>query len=185
MEELSQKDKEYLLNSIRIVKDFPKPGILFRDITTLLNNQKAWKFLLDHLEARYKEFNLDYIAGIESRGFIFGAALSARLNVPFVPVRKPNKLPFTTVSQKYSLEYGFDEIQIHIDAFAAKKNPRVLLIDDLVATGGTAKAAAELISRLDANLVEICFLLDLIDLNGSKELAKNYKIYSILKTHEA
>lgn len=184
MKELTKEQKDFLLNSIRVVKNFPKPGILFRDITTLLNDKKAFNFLLDHLCERYKNANLDYIAGIESRGFIFGSALAARLNLAFVPIRKPKKLPFTTVSQKYSLEYGFDEIEIHIDAFHNSKNAKVLLIDDLIATGGTATAAAQLIKQIGADLVEICFILDLIDLGGAKELSKNYKVYSVLSANE-
>lgn len=181
MKELSQKDREYLLNSIRQIKDFPKPGILFRDITTLIGDKAAFSFLLNHLKERYEGLNLDFIVGVESRGFIFGAALCAKLNLPFVPIRKPHKLPFTTVSQKYSLEYGFDELEIHIDAFEKVKNPRVLLIDDLIATGGTAVAAADLITQMGANLVEICMLLDLKKLGGSQLLARKFNVYSVLE----
>lgn len=184
MQNLTQEEKDFLLNSIRLVKDFPKPGILFRDITTLLNDKKAFNFLIEHLSNRYKDENLDYIAGIESRGFIFGSALAARLNLAFVPIRKPKKLPFTTVSQKYSLEYGFDEVEIHIDAFHNSKNAKILLIDDLVATGGTATAAAELISKVACKPFEICFILDLIDLGGSKKLSEDYKVYSVLSANE-
>nr|MBP3723941.1 adenine phosphoribosyltransferase [Campylobacter sp.] len=184
MRNLTQKQKDFLLDSIRVVKDFPKPGILFRDITTLLNDKKAFNFLIEHLCERYKNANLDYIAGIESRGFIFGSALATRLNLAFVPIRKPKKLPFTTVSQKYSLEYGFDEIEIHIDAFHGSKNAKILLIDDLIATGGTAIAAAELISEVACEPFEICFVLDLIDLGGSKKLSKDYKVYSVLEANE-
>lgn len=181
MKTLSTKDKEYLLSTIRDIKDFPKPGILFKDITTLLGNKEAFNFLLDHLEDRYKEHDLDFIVGIESRGFIFGAALAARLRIPFVPIRKPKKLPYITISQKYSLEYGFDEIEMHIDAFSSVKNAKILLIDDLIATGGTAKAAVELIKQTDANCVEACFLINLKDLNGSKNLEKITKVYSVLE----
>lgn len=121
MKELTAKDKEFLLNSIRNIYDFPKEGIVFKDITTLLNNKEAFNLLMTHLEDRYKEYNLDYVAGIDSRGFIFGAALADRLNVGFVPVRKKGKLPGTTVCEKYELEYGFDEVEIHLDAFNEKK----------------------------------------------------------------
>lgn len=181
MKELSQKDKEFLLDSIRCIKDFPKPGIVFRDITTLLNNAEAFNFLMDHLFERYKDFEIDFIAGIESRGFIFAAALAARLRIPFVPIRKPKKLPYITISQKYSLEYGVDEIEIHIDAFGDKKDARVLLVDDLIATGGTAKASVELINQTDAKCVEACFLIDLKELKGSENLKPLTKIYSILE----
>ncbi|MBR8461961.1 adenine phosphoribosyltransferase [Campylobacter sp. faydin G-140] len=181
MKNLDEKQKEYLLNSIRAIKDFPKPGIIFRDITTLLNNKDAFNFLMDHLVAHYEDKHIDFIAGIESRGFIFGAALAARLRLPFVPIRKPKKLPYITISQKYSLEYGVDEVQIHIDAFGQKDGARVLLMDDLIATGGTAKASVELINQTKANCVEACFLIDLKELGGSKELKNFTKIYSILE----
>lgn len=181
MKELNQKEREFLLNSIRCINDFPKPGIVFRDITTLLNDKEAFKFLMDHLENRYKNYDIDFVTGIESRGFIFGAALAARLRLPFVPIRKPKKLPYITISQKYSLEYGVDEVQIHIDAFAEKENAKVLLIDDLIATGGTAKASVELINQTGAKCVEACFLIDLVDLKGSELLRPLTKIYSILE----
>lgn len=181
MKELSQNDKNYLLSTIRSIQDFPKPGIVFRDITTLLNNKDAFNFLMDHLVARYESYDLDFICGIESRGFIFGAALSARLRVPFVPIRKPKKLPYITLSQKYSLEYGVDEIEIHIDAFSSVKDAKVLLVDDLIATGGTAKASVELMNQTNANCVEACFLIDLVELGGSKKLSNLTKIYSILE----
>lgn len=181
MKILNDDDKKYLLSTIREIKDYPKVGILFRDITTLLNDKKAFSFLMDHLVARYESSEFDYIAGIESRGFIFGATLANRLNLGFVPIRKPKKLPYTTISQKYSLEYGFDQIEIHIDAFRDTKEAKVLLVDDLIATGGTAFAAAELIQRAGAKCVEACFLLDLKDLGGSANLSKITKVYSVLE----
>ncbi len=180
MKSLSSEQKAFLLSTIRDIPDFPKPGIVFKDITTLLNNAKAFNLLMDHLEARYKEYDLDYIAGIESRGFIFGAALASRLGVGFVPVRKKGKLPYTTVSEKYSLEYGFDEIEIHIDAFRGT-GKRVLLIDDLIATGGTAEAAAKLIKKVNEELVEACFIINLTFLEGEKRLLAHTKIYSVLE----
>lgn len=181
MENLTQKEKNYLLSTIRDIKDFPKPGIIFKDITTLLNNKDAFNFLMSHLAKVYKDKNIDFIAGIESRGFIFGAALAAKINIPFVPIRKPKKLPYITISQKYSLEYGFDEIEIHIDAFSGVKNAKVLLIDDLIATGGTAKAAVELINQTNAKCVEACFLINLKDFGGAKKVAETTKIYSVLE----
>ncbi len=181
MNELSFDDKKYLLKNIRDVNDFPKSGIVFKDITTLLNEKDAFNFLIDHLESRYKNYDLDFIAGIESRGFIIGAALSARLKIPFVPIRKPGKLPYITISQKYSLEYGIDEVEIHIDAFSKVKDAKVLLVDDLIATGGTAKASVELINQTNAKCVEACFVIDLKDLNGSTQLEKIVNVYSVLE----
>lgn len=179
MKILSLTQKEYLNSIIREVADFPKPGILFKDITTLLGDAKAFEFLMEHLYDRYKDKNLDYIVGIESRGFIFGATLANKLGVGFVPARKPNKLPYTTISQKYSLEYGIDELQMHIDAFGNKPGANVLLIDDLIATGGTAKAACEMISKLGANLIELAFIID-IGIGGIKELESYGSIYVVL-----
>ncbi|AJD06206.1 adenine phosphoribosyltransferase [Campylobacter lari] len=177
---IKEQDKKYLLDSIRAIKDFPKEGIIFRDITTLLNNKEAFTFLMDHLVKKYQNAKLDYIVGIESRGFIFGAALSARLKLPFVPIRKPGKLPSKCLQESYSLEYGNDTIEIHIDAFNNQK-ANVLLIDDLIATGGTAIAAVKLIEKLNAKCIEACFLLELKDLDGAKELAKLTSVYSVLE----
>jgi adenine phosphoribosyltransferase len=176
---LTDHDRKILIDSIRDIPDFPKVGILFKDITTLLNNSKAFKTLMNHLEERYKTYELEYIAGIDARGFIFGSALADRLGVGFVPVRKKGKLPYTTVSEKYSLEYGFDEVEIHIDAFNNKKGARVLLIDDLIATGGTAKATVNLINKVDANCVECCFIAELTFLNGKEGI--DSEVYSVLE----
>jgi len=181
---LTEDEKKIILTSIRDIPDFPKPGIIFKDITTLLGNPKAFNTLMNHLENRYKSYNLDYVAGIDARGFIFGAILADRLNIGFVPVRKKGKLPYTTVAEKYSLEYGFDEVEIHIDAFgdnglSAGKASRVLLIDDLIATGGTAKAAASLIDKVGADCVEACFILELGFLNGKEGIKA--PVYSVLE----
>lgn len=181
MKELTKEQKEFILKSIRDVPDFPKPGIMFKDITTLLNNSDAFTLLLDHLSAKYKDYGVDYIAGIESRGFIFGAPLAAKLGVGFVPIRKPGKLPSVVASEKYSLEYGFDEIQIHLDAFHAKKDAKVLLVDDLIATGGTACAAANLINQVGAKCVEAVFLMELSFLPGREKLEKTTPVYSVLQ----
>jgi len=177
MSTLSSEDKKFLESSIRDIPNFPKEGIVFKDITTLLNNPKAFKTLMNHLEERYKSYDLDYIAGIDARGFIFGAVLAEKLNIGFVPVRKKGKLPYTTVAEKYSLEYGFDEVEVHIDAFP-KENAKVLLIDDLIATGGTAKAAASLIGKVGANCVEACFILELDFLKGREGIDCN--VYSVM-----
>jgi len=175
---MDNKELKIIEDAIRVIPDFPKPGIMFKDITTLLNNAKAFSTLMNHLEKRYKNYNLDYIAGIDARGFIFGATLANMLGVGFVPIRKKGKLPYTTVSEKYSLEYGVDAVEIHIDAFE-KENARVLLIDDLLATGGTANAAAKLIDKVGARCVEACFIIELAFLEGSKKLSP--PIYSIIK----
>lgn len=180
MEILQDKDKKFLLDSIRNVADFPKPGIQFKDITTLLNDVKAFNFLMEHLAKRYEKQNIDFIVGIESRGFIFGAALAAILNIGFVPIRKPGKLPYTTISEKYSLEYGVDEVEIHIDAFKGL-SPKVLLIDDLIATGGTAKASAQIITKAGADCFEACFIVDLTEFKGSDEVRKLTSVYSVLE----
>ncbi len=176
---LSPEAKKIILESIRDIPDFPKPGIIFKDITTLLGNAKAYRTLMDHLQARYESYDLDYIAGIDARGFIFGAALADRLGVGFVPVRKKGKLPYTTVSEKYALEYGYDEVEIHIDAFGAKEGAKVLLIDDLIATGGTAKAAASLINKVGASCVEACFIMELGFLKGRDGF--EMPVYSVLQ----
>ena len=182
---LTPEEKKIILGSIRDIPDFPKPGILFKDITTLLGNPHAFDTLMNHLTNRYKSYDLDYIAGIDARGFIFGAVLADRLNIGFVPVRKKGKLPYTTVAEKYSLEYGFDEVEIHIDAFGENgccntdTPSRVLLIDDLIATGGTAKAAASLIDKVGAHCVEACFIMELGFLNGKEGITA--PVYSVLE----
>lgn len=177
---MNEDDLQIVKSSIRVIPDFPKPGILFKDITTLLGNAKAYNLLMSHLKERYEGYNLDYIAGIDARGFIFGAALASSLGIGFVPIRKKGKLPYTTVSEKYSLEYGYDEVEIHIDAFKSSddKKARVLLIDDLLATGGTSAAASRLIERVGAQCVEACFIIELGFLEGAKKL--NVPIYSVL-----
>lgn len=178
---LKKEDKQFLFDAIRDIPDFPKPGILFKDITTLLNNPKASGLLMAHLIHRYKDAGIDFIAGAESRGFLFGAPLAHALGVGFVPIRKPGKLPYTTVSEKYALEYGFDEVQIHIDAFAGVRNPKVLFIDDLIATGGTAEASIKLIDKIGAQCVEACFIIDLTFLEGKKRIEKLTEFYSVLQ----
>ncbi|MCC9567440.1 adenine phosphoribosyltransferase [Campylobacter jejuni] len=181
MIKLTQEEKKYLLDSIRIIPDFPKKGIIFKDITTLLNNKEALNFLLRHLKERYKDYNLDFIAGTESRGFIFASMICAKLNLPFAPIRKPGKLPFETFSCEYDLEYGSDKVELHKDAFKNIQNARVLLVDDLIATGGTAIASYELIQKAGAKCVEACFLMNLKDLNGANKLEKLTSVYSVLE----
>ena len=178
MNKLSKSDEKIILESIRDIVDFPKPGIVFKDITTLMSNPIAFNTLMNHLEARYADYNLDYIAGLDARGFIFGAILADRLGIGFIPVRKKGKLPSKTISEKYDLEYGSDEIEIHTDAF--EKGSIVLVIDDLIATGGTAGAAVNLIRKANGICVEACFIMELEDMNGKDKL--DTEVYSVIKS---
>ena len=180
---LSNTERKIIEDSIRDIQDFPKQGIVFKDITTLLNDKQAYGVLMNHLYQRYKEYNLEYIAGIDARGFIFGAALAQMLGLGFVPIRKKGKLPYTTISEKYALEYGIDEIEVHIDAFGEEKGARVLIIDDLIATGGTANAAATLVNQAGAQTVECCFIIGLTFLDGIKKLEETSKVYSIIEVN--
>ncbi len=177
---LTPEEKKILNSAIRDIPDFPKPGIVFKDISTLLNDAEAYGVLMDHLHKRYKEYDLDFIAGIDARGFIFGAALAQMLGIGFVPIRKQGKLPYTTVAEKYALEYGVDEVEIHIDAFRGVYKAKVLLIDDLVATGGTAFAAANLIDKSGGDCVEACFILGLDFLEGQKKLQSVTDVYTVI-----
>ena len=156
---------------IRTIPHYPKQGIQFRDITTLLKDPLGFQMVIDMLAHHYANQKIDKIAGIEARGFILGAALGYKLGVGFVPVRKSGKLPAETVGQNYALEYGTDRLEIHTDAIA--QDEQVLLVDDLIATGGTAEAAAVLIQKLGGVVVGCAFVIDLPDLGGSKRLAEN------------
>ncbi len=180
---LSPSDRKIIEDSIRSIPNFPKEGMVFKDITTILNNKEAYGVLMKHLHERYKSYNLDYIAGIDARGFIFGAALAQMLGLGFVPIRKKGKLPYTTISEKYALEYGVDEIEVHIDAFGDKKGARVLIIDDLIATGGTANAAATLVKQTGAECVECCFVIGLTFLDGIKKLEEKTEVYSLIEVN--
>jgi len=163
---------------IRDVPDFPVKGIIFKDITTLLKDAEGFAETLDRLYEMVKDKGVTKVAGIESRGFIFGGALAARLGVGFIPVRKKGKLPAETISETYDLEYGTDTIEVHKDAFT--KEDKVLLHDDLLATGGTMKAACNLIEKTGAEIVQISFLIDLTFLNG-KEKIKEYDVRSLIE----
>lgn len=156
---------------IRDIQDFPKPGILFKDITPLLNNPIARKETLELLLSTLQDKKIDKVIGVESRGFFFGMLLAEALNVGFIPVRKPNKLPFETISASYDLEYGTDTLEIHTDAI--QKGDRVLIHDDVLATGGTAKAVCELVERLGGTIVQCNFLMELSFLNGRDKLGNN------------
>jgi adenine phosphoribosyltransferase len=157
-----------LKSLIRDIPDFPKPGILFRDLTTLFKDAEGWPYLIDTLTEQCRPFQADYIAGIESRGFILGAPLAYQLGIGFVPVRKPGKLPAAVYSAEYDLEYGSDRVEVHQDAFPA--GSRVLIVDDLIATGGTAKATAQLVQQAQGNLVGFAFVVELAFLNGREQL---------------
>jgi adenine phosphoribosyltransferase len=163
---------------IRTVRDFPKKGILFYDITPVLQDPLAMRELIADMASRYQNQKIDFVVGIESRGFIFGSLLAEKLNAGFVPIRKQGKLPHETMKQEYELEYGTACIEIHKDAFG--KGDRVLIADDLLATGGTARAAAFLVEKLGAEVVGICFPIELSFLNGRKNL-EGYKIESFAK----
>ena len=155
---------------IRTIPDYPKPGIMFRDVTTLLGNARAFRTTVDLLVQPYAGLQIDKVAGIEARGFIIAGAVAHQLSVGFVPVRKKGKLPWKTLGQVYDLEYGTDTVEIHEDA--VKKGDNVLLVDDLIATGGTAEAAIKLIERAGGNVVGCSFIIDLPELQGRRRLEK-------------
>lgn len=163
---------------IRTIPDFPKQGILFYDITTLLNNKKALKGVLNAMTKNLKDKGIDYIVAPESRGFIFSGALSYKLGCGFVPVRKPGKLPYKTYSHTYSLEYGSDTLEIHQDAFPPNSN--VLIFDDLLATGGTTIAMINLVKKLSGNIVGIAYMIELTALAGRDKIG-DYPIYTLIK----
>ncbi len=154
--------------AIRNIPDYPKPGIMFRDITTLLGNARAFRRAVDELVHPWAGGKIDKVAGIEARGFILGGAVAHQVSAGFVPIRKKGKLPHLTVSIAYSLEYGVDEMEMHADAVT--KGERVILVDDLIATGGTAEAAVKLLQQIGAEVVAACFVIDLPDLGGAKKI---------------
>ena len=175
---MSKERIDFIRSRIRDVPDFPKPGILFKDITPMLADPRAFNLCLDLFAERYDARPLDAIVGIESRGFIFGAALAARMRKAFIPARKPGKLPYETHRVSYDLEYGSDAIEIHRDAIAPSE--RVLIVDDLIATGGTAWAACELVRRLGGEVIGATFAVELTFLSGAERLAP-VPIYSLLQ----
>ena len=159
-----------LETAIKSIPDYPHEGIIFRDVTTLLGDASAFRRSVDELVHPYSGSRVDYVAGIEARGFILGGAMAHQLSCGFIPVRKKGKLPRKTVSMSYELEYGTDEVEVHADAL--NKGDRVILVDDLIATGGTAEAAVKLLSELGADLVAACFVVDLPELGGRERLRK-------------
>ena len=175
---MSQQRIDYIRSKIRDVADFPKPGIVFKDITPVLSDPRAFNMCLDLMAERYDGTQLDAIVGIESRGFIFGAALASRMRKAFVPARKPGKLPSETHRVSYELEYGSDAIEIHRDAIA--KGEKALIVDDLIATGGTAWAACELVRRLGGEVVGASFAIELTFLPGKQRLSP-VPVFSLLQ----
>ena len=167
-----------LKSKIRHVPDFPKPGILFYDITTLLQDPAGFRQAVDALSAPFSDQGIELVVGIESRGFIFGSVVADRLGAGFSPVRKPGKLPSTTVRATYDLEYGSDTLEIHDDAVG--RGQRVLIVDDLLATGGTAKATCDLVSTLGGDVVALAFLIELVGLNGREKL-EGQTLHTVLK----
>jgi adenine phosphoribosyltransferase len=157
-----------LKDAIRSIPDYPKPGVIFRDITTLLGNARAYRRAIDELVQPWAGTKIDKVAGIEARGFILGGAVAHQLSTAFVPIRKKGKLPRTKVSIAYSLEYGIDEMEMHDDAVVPGE--RVILVDDLIATGGTAEAAVKLLQRIGAEVVAACFVIDLPELGGGAKI---------------
>src|SRR5919109_1648026 len=162
--------EDFLLSAICTIPDYPKSGILFRDITTLLGDARAFRRAIDELVHPYAGTKIEKIAGIEARGFILGGAVAHQVSAGFVPIRKKGKLPHTTVRIAYSLEYGIDEMEMHADA--VHPGERVILVDDLVATGGTAEGAVKLLRQIGANVVAACFIIDLPELRGADKLRK-------------
>jgi adenine phosphoribosyltransferase len=169
---------DLIKNSIKTIPDYPKPGIMFRDVTSLMQDPKAFAKTIELFETKYKDQGITAIVGTEARGFIFGAPLALKMGVPCIPVRKPGKLPRAVISQDYQLEYGTDTMQIHTDALTAKD--KVLMVDDLLATGGTIEATTSLIRQLGATVNDACFVVNLPALGGEQRLNKlDIKSYSL------
>tara|TARA_B100001964_G_C14082561_1_gene531012 strand:- start:409 stop:939 length:531 start_codon:yes stop_codon:yes gene_type:complete len=166
---------------IRTVPNFPKKGIMFRDISTLISDPEGLQIMVKNFQERYQNRdNIDLVVGVEARGFIIGSLLAYALNKGFIMIRKPGKLPGHTITEEYQLEYGIDKMEIHSDAF--KPKTKILLVDDLIATGGTIMAAVALIEKLGGIILETAFIVDLPDLGGSKQLTEQgYKIFSLVK----
>ncbi len=178
MQKVEESIKDYLLENIRTIPDFPKPGIQFKDITTLLSNKKALQLTTFLLTEPYLEIEVDIVVGLESRGFLFGTNIAQNLNAGFVPVRKPGKLPAQTISQEYELEYGTDTLEMHADAILP--GSKVLIHDDLIATGGSAVAATKLVKELGGEVIGYSFIMELSFLEGRALLEKEAPIKSIL-----
>lgn len=178
MEKVDQSIKEYIKDHIRTVPDFPKPGIQFKDITTLLQEKRALELTAYMLSKPFRHKDVDVVVGLESRGFLFGTNLAMDLNAGFVPVRKPGKLPAKSLSETYALEYGEDSVEIHHDAIT--EGARVLIHDDLIATGGTASAATKLVERLGGKVIGYSFIIELSFLKGREQLKKGVPVETII-----
>lgn len=176
---MAQQIANQVKDKIRSIPDFPKPGILFKDITTALKDSDTLKKMVDFISENFNEEKIDYVIGLESRGFIFGMPVAYNLDAGFIPVRKPNKLPAKTLKETYELEYGTDSLEIHEDAI--QKGDRVLIVDDLLATGGTAAAACNLVYKTGAEIVGCAFVIELNDLNGRDKLPKGVKTISMVQ----
>lgn len=172
------KNINLLKEAIRSINDYPKPGIIYRDITPLLKSPDLFSFVID-MSAELIDSNIDLIAAIDARGFIFGSALAQKLRKGFIPIRKRNKLPYKVISQEYSLEYGVDQLELHIDAITPTQ--KILLIDDVLATGGTAEASAKLVNQLGGEIVSMIFIIELLGLNGRQHLEEySNNIHSLI-----
>ena len=175
---MTANEKELVQELIRTIPDFPEPGILFRDITTLLKDKKGLQLIIKDFTDRYMDKGIDYVLGADARGFIFGAAIAYNIGAGFVPARKIGKLPAETVKVEYELEYGKGILEVHTGAF--EKGAKVFIVDDLLATGGTAGAMVKLVEKLDAVVYELAFLIELEGLQG-RDLLEGYDVYSLLK----
>lgn len=173
-----EKSYDYLKELVRDIPDFPIEGIMFRDITTLLKDAKGLKDIIDIFSDRYRDKGIKYILGADARGFIFGAAIAYNIGAGFVPIRKKGKLPYKTLSASYELEYGSNEVEMHIDAI--DKGDKVVIVDDLLATGGTAKAMLDLVRKLGGDIHEFAFMIELEDLQGRDKL-EGENVFSIIK----
>lgn len=176
---MAQQVINQVKDKIRSIPDFPKPGILFRDITTALKDAETLKQMIDFICDNFQGEKIDYIVGLESRGFIFGMPIAYKLDAGFIPIRKPNKLPGKTLKEAYTLEYGIDSLEIHEDAL--QPGDKVLIIDDLLATGGTCAAACNLVTRTGAEIIGCAFVIELVDLKGRDKLPKDTKVLSMVE----
>lgn len=175
---LTRDKVEWIKSTIRDIPDFPKPGILFKDMTTLMRNAEAFQYVIDVLSEKFAKANIKYAVGIESRGFILGAAMAHKLGIGFIPIRKPGKLPHKVEKATYELEYGTDTLEIHVDAL--ERGDRVCVIDDLLATGGTAEASLRLLKAVGADVVGLGFVVELGFLKGRNKLPAGVEVFSIV-----
>ena len=175
---MNKRLRNKLKKNVRVIPDFPKKGIMFQDITSITDNKLLFREVVNEIAKYVKKNKFTKIAAVEARGFIFGSAVSYKTEIPFVPIRKKGKLPGKVLKQKYKLEYGSDEIQIHKKSI--NEGDRVLIIDDLIATGGTAFASAQLINKCNVKSIEFYFIIDLKNIGGSQKLGKKYKLTSII-----